>query len=112
MIFLGDFIKINENKFRVTLIHNNPLDLEYGMKKSVEELNNIGMLIEDNLMIHPNIVVNKNPILYLNPSTKELWYEYEDIPPSPKTELELLYEKVAQQEQAILELSMLVGGGA
>lgn len=42
-------------------------------------------------------------VLYINPTTKEMWYEYADRPLT-------LEERIQQLERALLELSMAVGG--
>ena len=41
--------------------------------------------------------------MYCNPETKELWYEYEDIPKTPE---EKQAERVESLEQSIAELTM------
>jgi hypothetical protein len=100
------FLKVEEQK--VTLIHYMPFDEKDGLKRTQEELEQEGMLI-DNL---PEVeqIEGKKPVLYCNPNTKEVWYEHEDI---QKTKEELLQDKVTQLENALIEtqntVNMLLG---
>lgn len=85
----------------VTTIHYMPFDTEHGLNKTAEELEQEGILVDS--IPEPEEVEGKDPVLYCNPETKELWYEYEDI---PKTEEEIQAEKVESLEQSIAELTM------
>lgn len=51
----------------------------------------------------------KSPILYYNPETQELWYEYMD---TPKTEIETLRDEFAKYrtDQDLLLMQILLGG--
>jgi hypothetical protein len=42
--------------------------------------------------------------LFINPQTNELWYEYEDIPPTPISP----EEKIAQLEQFLAETNVML----
>lgn len=71
-------------------------------KLSEEDLSR-GFLVDS--IPEPTEQEGKRPVLYCNPKTKELWYEYEDI---PKTKEEILEEKVATIQQALDDL--ILGG--
>ncbi len=103
MKFLADLVKVAEGKYRVGLIHNMPFDPVHGLRKSEEELRQIGVLVED--LPQPEIKEGKIAVLYCNPATQEVWYEYEDEPITP--------EKVMQGKiDVILQvLANIVGGG-
>jgi hypothetical protein len=65
------FEKINETLGRVTRKHFKPEDLP-----SIEQMK--GVFVEG---IPPEEVIpGKEGVLYINPSTKELWYDYIDKP--------------------------------
>jgi hypothetical protein len=49
----------------------------------------------------PDSYENKYALLKCRKSTGEVWYEYEDIPPTPESELE-------QLKQSVLDLTELV----
>jgi hypothetical protein len=54
----------------------------------------------------------KAPIMFINPVTRKIYFEYED---RPLTKEELLEMRLHEQEQAIAELSMIIAslmGGA
>lgn len=107
MIFLGEMQKIDSAKYSVSLIHSQPFDAKNGLGKTQEQLEQEGILVEG----IPELIQTdgKQAMLYYNPATKELWYEYDDI---PKTEEELLKEQVVElQAQNAQMLLALVEGG-
>ncbi len=67
MIFLGNIDKNN----RVGFIHNFPFDKEYGLNKTQEELERIGVLIES-LPIEEGEVNG----IYVDKNTKVVTYTY------------------------------------
>lgn len=91
MIFLGDFYKVSKDRYRVQIIHYLPFDKKHGLGKSVSQLEQEGVLVES--IPEPDKIEGKSSALYINPESKELWYEYEDI---PKTQEDKLSEKVNQ----------------
>ncbi|MFO7153926.1 MAG: hypothetical protein DIU64_003055 [Caldicoprobacter oshimai] len=101
MIFIGDFTQ-DEKGLRVGFIHYMPFHPKYGLGKTEEELKQTGVLIDS--IPEPEVREDKIPVLYYNPNTNSVYYEYED---SPLTE----QERIAMLEQAIIELTMLLGGG-
>lgn len=103
------YIKIDSNN-TVISIHNYPLHPIWGLGKTEAELLKEGYFIEH---IPPaDTLEGKCAILKYNPTTKYVYYEYIDALPTPKTEMELLKEEMELQKQTILELSMMVSGGA
>lgn len=69
-IFIGDFEKINDNKLKVKYINS-----------IVNEVpNTIKGEIVNTLPIDETAEGKMTNGLYFNPNTKELWYEYIDIP--------------------------------
>lgn len=85
---------VQDGKAKVVLVYYNTPPLE---------------MLEDNKHIVGEIptkeqIIGKEPVLFCNPSTEEVWYEYEDI---PKTEEELQKHKIQELENALLEISTL-----
>jgi hypothetical protein len=73
---------VSKGKDRVTVIHYKPERLSAAQKGAI-------ILIENEALPKAEACPGKSAVLYLNPQTKELWYEYEDRPP---TQEELLTE--------------------
>lgn len=103
--------KITETKAFVQGIHYDPFHPTDGFGKTQEELEaEGGIFVERNAIPEPE---NNGmaPRLYINPQTKELWYEYEEIPKTPE---QLLLERVAslekiQREQEQMLLTLIYG---
>ena len=102
------YVEIINNEIGMTCYK--PFDKKDGLGKTREELEQTGLVVE--ALPTPETIDGKVANLKYNPTNKSLYFEYVDILPTPKTEMELLQEKVALQEQSILELSMMVTGGA
>ena len=101
MKFLGDLRKVDENKYLVGLIHNMPFDPVQGFGKTQEELEQIGVLVDD--VPEPQIPEGKQIAgLFVNPTTKEVWYEYEDRPLDPEERLQIL-----EQQQSVLFFDLI-----
>lgn len=110
------FIKL-DNSY-VTYIHYMPFHEKHGFKKTREQLEQEGILVNE--VPEPEQIEGKAAILHANPETKELWYEYEDIQPTPG-ELEeqriTQLENQSQMQQALLDdlllnvIPMLMMGG-
>lgn len=96
------FLKYDEIG-RVNYTHYMPFHEKHGLGKSKEELEQEGLLVDS--IPEPQQIEGKSAILYCNPTTKELWYEYEDI---PKTQEELQAQKINDLEGAIMELTMIL----
>jgi len=71
---------INPDKAKVGVIHYRPDLLNVEQKKKAIVVERV-----------PDAIVEKgkSPQLYINPKTKDMWYEYED---RPLSEIELLQE--------------------
>lgn len=103
MIILFNLQKVDEGKYKVLGQHHMPEVL------SDEDVKSLGSSITVPSLPEEIIVKNKVSELYCNPETKEVWYEYLDI---PKTEIELLREEFAsyRAEQDLLLMQILLGG--
>lgn len=88
--------KETETKARVFLIYN---------VEPPQELLDTKEYIEVPVVPTPTRKEGKSAVLYCNPETKELWYEYVN---RPLTSEELLNKKIQEQEQAIAELTLLL----
>ena len=79
------YVKLDENN-KVGFRHFLPFDLEYGIGKTKEELEQTGFFVES--IPQPEVIVGKAPVLYGDNITKTLWYEYINIPLTPEQLLE------------------------
>lgn len=87
MIYLSDLTLIQGSIYRVDGVHNMPFDETYGLGKTEEELNQTGLLVETLPVREDN---GKNTTLFLNKSTKEMYYEYTDFPLTEEEKFEQL----------------------
>lgn len=93
--------KETDTKALVTTIHYKPFDKVDGLRKTKEELEEVGVLVD---YIPPAIdEIGKRASLYINLETKELWYEYVEIPSGDTDDLKALKEKMEQQKNAMTE---------
>lgn len=116
-----------DNENTVVFTHFLPFSDEYGMGKTEQELTEKGYLVES--IPQSETVEGKESITKYDPSTNTFSFVYVDIPPS---EIKLLQqenamlqasvmelsayaasqdERLQMQENALMELSMLVAGG-
>lgn len=93
------FITFNQETKRVENIHYKPFDEKYGLGKTQEELVKEGILVE--FIPEPIQQEGKEAILYVNITTKELYYQYVDLPKSEEPQ-EPGYQKTLSEQ--ILEL--------
>lgn len=96
-MILTNFIKVKEDKYRVMRVVYK--DDDY--RNMGEEYITVDNIIDplDN---------GKEAQLYINPVTKETWYEYIDIPlPEPSKE-EQLEQRIASLEKSNAELTTLI----
>lgn len=100
MKFVGNFVQ-DEKGLKVGFVHNMPFHEQYGMGKTQEELQQIGALVDD--IPEPEQIEGKNAVLYYNPETNSVYYEYIDRPLTDQ-------ERIEQLGKAILEITMLLGG--
>lgn len=78
-----------------------------------EEIRNKGLEVE--FLEEPEFQIGKMPIQYINPSTKEIWYEYVDRELTSDEEIILLkseneFLKKSQTSQDELIMSLMLGG--
>ncbi|MED1784226.1 hypothetical protein P4V43_20605 [Brevibacillus fortis] len=112
MIYI-QFEKETDVRAFVTFIHYNPLDPTEGLGKTQEELLQTGFLIEG--LPEAERKTGKDAKLYFNPQTKEMWYEYVDVP-APMEERITQVEKVSAEnkkanldtQEAVLQLYEMV----
>lgn len=58
----------------------------------------------------PERIAGKNAMLYVNPQTGELWYEYTDRPLTPEEEMVQLKAEQALMKKAMDDLIFNMGG--
>ena len=88
------FKEETDSKAKVVLIYN---------IEPPEELINKGNYIMIESVPKAEQIAGKSALPYCNPQTGEFWYEYVDRPLTEK-------EKITELENAVLELSILLGG--
>lgn len=99
------FIKVDSVTNEVNFQHFMPFDEVSGLHKTQEELLQDGYLVDS--IPDPEQINGKVPILKYNGTS--LYYEYQDV---PIDEITALKRQVVEQEQAIMELTALLSGGA
>ena len=102
MKFVGEFIR-DEKGIRVGFVHNLPFDEVHGLGKNEEELRQIGALVDE--IPEPEQLENKIAVMYYNPQTNSVYYEYIDKPLTPEEELR---QRIELMQQALD--SLLLGG--
>lgn len=102
MKFVGDFIQ-DEKGLRVGFVHNMPFDEVNGLGKTEEELRQIGALVDE--IPEPEQIEGKIAVMYYNPQTNSVYYEYIDRPLTPEEELR---QRIELMQQALDNL--LLGG--
>ena len=108
MMYLGDLRYVDEDKHSVGMIHYMPFDEENGLGKTEEELLQEGLLIEELPKLEN--IPNKAPILFCNPQTKEVWYEYVVIPESDDDKKNRELNEIKQQLQDLqIALAEIMG---
>jgi hypothetical protein len=104
MIYLGLDTKIGERS-KVWFVHYQPFDEIIGLQKTKEELEQTGIFVDT--VPYPQEVNGKTPVLFANPQTKELWYEYEDLPKDENILTQELEETKAKLAMAELTIDTL-----
>jgi len=94
MILLGSFKQIEGNKHKVGLIHYRPELLQ----------DTSGGILVETLPKPLQQFEGKESVLYVNIDTKEPFYEYEDIPISEETKIEILEKQVAELSFLVMQL--------
>ncbi|MEK4760755.1 hypothetical protein MHH85_10910 [Viridibacillus sp. FSL E2-0187] len=94
------FVKINPDNTIVN-VHYQPFNEKHGLGMTEEELRIEGILVDS--IPEPEEQEGKRPILKYNGT--ELYYDYEDV---NEDEMTALKQQVADQEQALAELTMYI----
>ena len=103
MVYLGELKEITEEKHQIGFIHNMPFDETYGLHKTQAELEQTGVLVES--VPEPSAEEGYQPTgIFVNPVTKDVWYEYEPIPP---TKEELMQQQIDEMSVA---MAAILGG--
>lgn len=76
------FIRIDKDN-NVSFIHYKPFDERQGLKKTIEELEQTGYLVDS--INEAESIPGKIPMLKFDPDTNTLYYEYVDLPEEPNT---------------------------
>ncbi|GCD10604.1 hypothetical protein [Clostridium tagluense] len=107
MIFLGNLTKITDIKYKIGFIHYMPFDVVNGMNKTQEELEKDGILVDD--IPEAKQVDNKNPIMYVNPKNKEIFYEYIYISKTQEQGIENnIQDRMKALEQSNAEMMAMI----
>ncbi len=93
MIFVGNFIQ-DEKGLRIGFVHYKPFDEKVGMNLPEETLRQMGALVDE--IPEPEQREGKIPVMYYNPETNTVYYEYENRPLSPEEEIKYLKELNAE----------------
>lgn len=97
-MILINFESISDTKGEVTSICD-----EQSLFPSTIPRNSI---IVDTIIDYPSMVnIGKQPVLYINPQTKEMWYEYMNRQLTPQEEIIILKE-----ENALINYALMMGG--
>lgn len=82
MIFITLGNKITDEKYPINFVHYMPFDEINGLHKTREELEQEGYLIDS--IPELETPEGKVPVLFFNPTTKTVFYEYVDRPKAPE----------------------------
>lgn len=98
MIFLGGLTKITEGKSLVTFIHYQPFDEQHGLGKTQNELQQEGVLVDSIPAAEQN---GKTAHLFINPETRDMWYEYTEATKPVEDQIEELKQQNATMQETI-----------
>ncbi len=93
MIFLGNLEQVKDNKHKVNFIH---------YKAELLQDTSNGILVDK--LAEPTQQDGKVAVLYVNIDTQQVYYEYEDIPISKETEIDILKKQVAELSFLVMQL--------
>jgi hypothetical protein len=93
MKYLGNLEQLEDNKYKVNFIHYKPELLQDTSE---------GILVET--LPEPTQQDGKIAVLYVNIETKEPFYEYEDIPQTEESEMDILKKQVADLTFLVMQL--------
>ena len=107
MIFIEYGERLAEEKYATGTKYFMPLDRVYGLPYSLEEAENRGVFLDS--IPEPQQIEGKTPVMYINPNTKEIYYEYVDYEePVVIDEKAVINKRLEKLEEAINEL--ILGG--
>ncbi|WP_017728484.1 hypothetical protein [Halalkalibacterium ligniniphilum] len=101
MIYLSNLKLVNGTVFSVGFIHYFPFNEEFGLGKSVEELEGNGVLVES--IPESFKQIGKRSVLHVDVNTKDLWYEYIDNDPILDDKVDLLEKENISLKLAFIE---------
>lgn len=101
MVFLT-FNKIEPDKARVMAVI-------YKHEELFEEQKERGLFVES--LPQPDVTQQGTPVLYINPETKAMWYEYLPLPEQPLYAATPVGQMQKQIDDLKLLLAELVAGG-
>ncbi|MBW7642407.1 hypothetical protein [Geobacillus thermoleovorans] len=107
MIYLYDLQKVTDTDYIVCGYHMMPFDEKYGLGKTKAQLEAEGGIFVDDLP-QREYHEGKTPILHINPRTKEMWYEYQEVRNPITDEVDTLKERIALMQQVLDDL--ILGG--
>lgn len=110
------FIRVKEGTDQVEFTHHAPFHSEYGLGKTIGELDKEGF-VTDKPIPTPEVLENHNPVLHFN-ETEGFYYNYEEVkgipvdPNSPvnsQANMEQLRQRLEMAEKVLDDI--LLGGG-
>ncbi|KZE41140.1 hypothetical protein AV540_25685 [Brevibacillus parabrevis] len=100
MIYV-EYVNVTDVKAVINFQHFMPFDKHHGLGKTEEELKTTGALVDS--IPEPLYQDGKQPVLYINPKTKELLYEYADIPSPEEDRITQLEKETTEIKKANLD---------
>lgn len=81
------YIEVGKNNI-IQRIHRSPFDPVYGLQTPKDELLKTGFFIDE--VPEPKIIEGKRAIAKYNPDSKQVYYDYEDIPMTANERMDLI----------------------
>ena len=81
------YIQVGKDNI-VQRIHKSPFDPTYGLHTTKADLEKTGFFVED--IPEPVMVEGKRAIAKYNPDSKQIYYEYENIPLTANERMDLI----------------------
>lgn len=103
MIYISEFNDVEGDIVSVGFIHRMPFDEENGLGKSVEDIESDAGSALIHSLPDAERLKGKTSMLYFNKVSKDLWYEYSDLPPEPVDEISALKEETVALKMALIE---------
>jgi len=106
VIYLSDLTLRDGAVYEVNYVHRKPFDAKDGLGKDPIELEQNGVLVD--ILPDLEVLPGKTAILYVDKSTKNVWYEYVDKPLTREEELEQRVDDLTLQ---VAQLTLQLQGG-